>query len=138
MTARYLADTSVLARMPKPSVADVVDQLLVDGSVAVSAVVLLEMLRFTRSPADHRRLAANLKGLPRVPTGEEVCLRALEVQRELAARSEHRGVKVPDLLIAAAAEEADLTVLHYDADYDRIAAVTGQETEWVVGRGSVD
>jgi predicted nucleic acid-binding protein len=71
-----------------------------------------------------------------VPTTEDVCRRALDVQRDLAARSEHRGVKVPDLLIAAAAEAADLTVLHYDADYDRIAAVTGQETRWVVDRGS--
>jgi len=29
-------------------------------------------------------------------------------------------------------------VLHYDADYDRIAGVTGQAVEWVVERGSVD
>jgi len=73
-----------------------------------------------------------------VPTTDDVCRRALDVQRELAARSEHRGVKIPDLLIAAAAEVAGLTVLHYDADYDRITAVTGQHTEWVVERGSVD
>jgi len=96
------------------------------------------MLRFTRSPADHQRLAANLAGLPRVSTTEDVCQRALDVQSELAARSEHRGVKVPELLIAAAAEAAGLTVLHYDADYDRIAAVTDQGAEWVVARGSVD
>jgi hypothetical protein len=37
----------------------------------------------------------------------------------------------------AAAESAGLIVLHYDADYDRIAAVTGQPVEWVVPRGSV-
>jgi len=45
---------------------------------------------------------------------------------------------VPDLLIAAAAETNDLAVLHYDADFDRIAAVTGQSVEWVVEAGSVD
>lgn len=45
---------------------------------------------------------------------------------------------MPDLLIAAAAEAAGLTVLHYDADYDRIAAVTDQGAVWVVPRGSVD
>lgn len=138
MTARYLADTSVLTRLSKPGVAGVVEPLILDGAVAVSAVVLLEMLRFTRSPADHQRLTANLAGLPRVSTTEDVCQRALDVQRELATRSEHRGVKVPDLLIAAAAEAAGLTVLHYDADYDRIAAVTDQSAEWVVARGSVD
>jgi predicted nucleic acid-binding protein len=55
----------------------------------------------------------------------------------LASRSQH-GRKVPDLLIAATAEDAGLVVLHYDADFDRIAAVTGQKCEWVVAAGSVD
>lgn len=138
MSLRYLADTSVLARLPKASVDEVVGPLVIDGSVAVTAVVLLELLRFTRSPADHRRLATNLEGLQSVQTTEQVCERALDVQRGLANRSEHRGVKIPDLLIAAAAEAAGLTVLHYDADYDRIAGITGQQTKWVVPRGSVD
>jgi len=62
--------------------------------------------------------------------------RALQVQRLLALRSQ-RGRKIPDLLIAAAAEQLDLTVLHYDADFDAIAAVTGQPSEWVVPAGSV-
>jgi predicted nucleic acid-binding protein len=43
-----------------------------------------------------------------------------------------------DLVIAAAAEAAALTVLHYDDDYDRIASVTGQPTEWVAPAGSLD
>ena len=30
-----------------------------------------------------------------------------------------------------------MTVLHYDADFDAIAAVTHQETEWVAPRGSL-
>jgi hypothetical protein len=29
-------------------------------------------------------------------------------------------------------------VLHYDADFDLIAAVTGQPTEWVVPAGLAD
>jgi predicted nucleic acid-binding protein len=45
-------------------------------------------------------------------------------------------VPIPDLLIAAAAEIAQLTVLHYDGDYDTISAVTGQPVEWVVPKGS--
>ena len=44
---------------------------------------------------------------------------------------------IQDLMIAAAAEAHGLTVLHYDADFDRIAKVTRQPTEWVVPRGSV-
>ena len=64
--------------------------------------------------------------------------RALEVQRLLAARSGngHRH-PIPDLIIAATAELNAATVLHYDGDYDRIAAITGQPTEWVVAKGSL-
>jgi hypothetical protein len=41
-------------------------------------------------------------------------------------------------LTTAAAETRDLTALHYDSDFDQIAAVTGQPCEWVVAAGSVD
>jgi predicted nucleic acid-binding protein len=54
-----------------------------------------------------------------------------------AERSQHRAVPLPDLLIAACAELAGLEVLHYDADFDRIAELTGQATQWIVPRGSV-
>jgi predicted nucleic acid-binding protein len=54
-----------------------------------------------------------------------------QVQRLLAAKHQ-RGRKVPNPLVAAAADARDLSVLHYDADFDRIAAVTGQACEWVV------
>jgi hypothetical protein len=47
-------------------------------------------------------------------------------------------VPLLDLLVAACAESAGLTVLHDDADHDRIAEVTGPPTEWVVRRGAVD
>ena len=63
--------------------------------------------------------------------------RARHVQRNLADKG-LRGRKVPDLLIAAAAEACRITVLHYDSDFDIIAGVTGQPTEWVVPHGSVD
>ena len=59
------------------------------------------------------------------------------MQRLLASRG-LRGRKVPDLLIAAAAEESGLAVLHYDADFDLIARVTGQRCEWVVPPGTID
>lgn len=55
----------------------------------------------------------------------------------LAERSQHRAVPLPDLLVAACAERAELTVLHYDADFDRIAALTNQPSQWIVPRGSV-
>ena len=82
-------------------------------------------------------LARLLRSLPRVPVAEIVVDRALEVQGILAAKSQHRNVPLPDLLVAAAAELGGLTVLHYDADFDRIAKVTGQHVQWVVRRGTV-
>jgi predicted nucleic acid-binding protein len=54
--------------------------------------------------------------------------RAKQVQRLLAARSQ-RDHRIPDLLIAAAAEEARLVVLHYDQDFDKIAEMTGQRCQ---------
>ncbi len=62
--------------------------------------------------------------------------KALQVQSELARTGHHR-LPIPDLIIAAVAEAKGLTVLHYDADYDRIAEVTGQDAEWIVPRRSV-
>ena len=55
--------------------------------------------------------------------------RAIELQAVLAARGQHRGPSVPDLLIAATAELAELTVLHIDKDFDLIADITGQPIE---------
>ena len=72
-----------------------------------------------------------------IETSADHVRRARHVQRLLAAKHQ-RGRKVPDLLIAAAAEAHELVVLHYDADFDRIARVTGQRTQWVVPAGSVD
>ena len=72
-----------------------------------------------------------------IETAAEHLHRARQVQRMLAAKHQ-RGRKIPDLLIAAAAEANDLAVLHYDADFDRISTVTGQRCEWVVPAGSVD
>jgi predicted nucleic acid-binding protein len=71
-----------------------------------------------------------------VETTAEHLRRALQVQRLLAERSQ-RGRRIADLLIAAGAEQLDLTVFHYEGDFDAIAAVTGQRCQWVVPAGSV-
>ncbi len=76
-------------------------------------------------------------GWPFVSMDQAVLDRAVAVQDVLVERSQHRGVKIADLLVAAAAESADLVVLHYDHDFDLIAEVTGQGTEWVVPPGTV-
>jgi predicted nucleic acid-binding protein len=69
-------------------------------------------------------------------TDQETWDRALDVQRQLAARSMTRSVGIPDLLVAAVGELHRVTVLHDDADFDHIAAITGQPAEWVAPRGT--
>jgi len=55
--------------------------------------------------------------------------RAIEVQLLLADQGRHRAPSIPDLLIAAIAERAGLTVLHFDKDYDLVAEITRQSVE---------
>jgi len=137
--ARYLTDKSALARVETSAeVSAVLDPLLIEGEVATCGVVDLEVLYSAESPRAYADYASALRTLPRVHVTEAVLDRALEVQARLAKRSQHRGVQLPDLIIAACAESAGMTVLHYDADYERLAEVTGQPVRWVVPRGSVD
>jgi predicted nucleic acid-binding protein len=136
--ARYLADKSALSRLKHPEVGDRLGPLLAEGAVATCGIVLLEILYSARSGADYAETKEQLDGLERVPVDDAAFDRALDVQERLARRGEHRGASLPDLLLAAAAERAKLTVLHYDSDFDRICSMTGQPVEWVVPRGSVN
>ncbi|MCY3947754.1 MAG: PIN domain nuclease [Acidimicrobiaceae bacterium] len=122
--------------MHHTAVADRLTPLLVDGYVATCPIIDLEVLYSARSRSDYEDILVERGSLPSLPINEAVTERAVAVQRLLAQRGQHR-LPLPDLLIAAVAEINDLTVIHYDADYDRIASVTGQATEWVVPRGSV-
>jgi predicted nucleic acid-binding protein len=134
----FLVDKSALARrQTQASVREALDSLLMDGEVATCGIVDLEVLYSARSRSNYRSTAESLRGLPRAPLDEPCLQRALEVQGMLAERSQHRAVPLPDLLIAACAELAGLAVLHYDADFERIAKLTGQPTRWIVPRGSV-
>lgn len=90
-----------------------------------------------RNAGEWDRLVGALEAFQPVETTAAHARRALQVQRLLAERSQ-RGRKIPDLLVAAAAEELDITVVHYDADFDLISSVTGQRCQWVVPAGSVE
>lgn len=138
MSGRYALDTSVWNRLHLPGVASRVGRILDDGPVAISDQARLEILFSAQSDEAYRRLLARLRSLPTTPGGHRVWQRAVQVQALLAERGglHHRSVKIPDLIVAASAEAAGDTVLHYDADFDRIAEVTGQPTEWVVPRGT--
>ena len=134
----FLADKSALARhQTQAQVREILDPLLLEGEVATCGVVGLEVLYSASSPDNYRSTAESLRGMPRAPVDEGCVQRALQVQAMLAERSQHRAVPLPDLLVAACAERAGLAVLHYDADFERIAELTGQPTQWIVPRGSV-
>ena len=136
MTPAYLADKSALARMPNAAVRARLEPLLVDGMVATCGIIDLEIGFSARSAAVHRDIRRERRSLPRARIDDDVLDRALEVQGLLADRGQHR-LPIPDLVIAAAAESAGLTVLHYDADFERIADLTGQAHDWVVPRGTM-
>lgn len=138
MRSHYLADTSVFARLVKPEVAAVFAPLAANGHVAVCAPVIFELGYAARSPSDYRELTDRLLAFPPVPTTDADHRRALETQAALAARSRHRALSLVDALVAAVAEARSLTVLHYDADFELVAEVTGQAHHWVVPRGTAD
>lgn len=136
MALTHVADTSVLTRLGKNEVRSVVEHMLVDGCLARCALSDLEVGFSARNAGEWDVIQRALKPFPLIEVVPVDVARARGVQRTLAALG-MKGRKVPDLLIAAAAEREDLTVLHYDNDFDLIAEATGQSTQWVVDKGSI-
>jgi predicted nucleic acid-binding protein len=132
-----LVDTSALilgVRDPRvrPWLADAVAK----DELVLCDVVALEYLMGARSVDDYARLELALGGFRWVETLPADWHRAREVHRALAGQGagHQRSVRIPDLIIAAIGERADLPIAHFDEDYDRIAAITGQPTRWVMPR----
>jgi predicted nucleic acid-binding protein len=134
-----VVDTSAYHRAGHPDVVQAWQHAIVTNRVGMAPPAKLEILYSARSATDYAEVAEELRGFHHVPCGEDAWERALEVQAALARQHapHHRSVQAPDLLIAAAAELAGAAVWHYDSDYDRIADITGQATEWIVPKGSI-
>jgi len=130
----WLIDKSALLRLGSSPDSDDWASRIERGLVRITTVTRLEVGYSARSGAD---LRAGLREPPvsampveyLTPAIED---RAVEVLTLLADRGQHRAPSVPDLIIAATAELAGLTVLHYDKDFDLIASVTGQAAEWLI------
>ena len=137
MALTHLVDTSVLTRMAIGEVRAVVEPLAEAGSLARAGISDLEIGCSARNVDEWSRLTEALSVFALVETEARHVERARQVQHLLAARSQ-RGRKVPDLLVAAAAEAEGLVVLHYDAYFERISGVTSQPHQWVVPSGSID
>lgn len=134
---RFLADTSALSRLTNPVVEAWLGPMVAEGAVATCDIVDLEVLYSARTPADYEEIRAERRAYPSVPITPEVMEDALAIQRALARRGRHR-VSVPDLIVAAAAMSAHLTVVHYDRHFETIAEAVPLQHRWVAERGSLD
>lgn len=135
----YLIDTSAHARTDHVAVRNVIAGLIADRAAATCVTVDLEAGYSGRDLNDVRTIAQRRRSLYVVlPISEVIADRARDVQVRMAARGHHRAAGVIDLLTAAVAEHHGAVVLHYDADFEHIAATTGQPHAWIVPRGSVN
>jgi hypothetical protein len=127
----WLIDKSALVRLAEsPDAAEWANRIG-RGLVRITTVTRLEVGFSARSGKQARAAwrAAPLVAMPVEYLTPAVEDRAVEVQLLLADKGRHRAPSIPDLIIAATAELAQLTVLHLDKDFEVIANVTGQATE---------
>jgi predicted nucleic acid-binding protein len=107
------------------------------GRVLVCDLVVLELVRLAPNGPRAQELATRLSAFEALPMPQALWSRARAVQLLMAAAGDHRRVPPPDLLIAATAELGGVPLVHYDRDYERIAAVTRQAHLWFVPDGSL-
>jgi len=124
----WLIDKSALVRLATDDDARDWAARVERGLIRISTVTRLEVGFSARSGADLREAARRppLSEMPVEYLTPAIEDRAVEVQAALGDRGHHRAPSIPDLLIAATAELAGLTVLHADKDFELIAAITGQ------------
>jgi predicted nucleic acid-binding protein len=127
-------DTSALARLSRSPEVETWAERIERGLVRLSTVTRLEIGYSARSGADLRAATRRppLASMPleyQTPAIED---RAIEVQMRLAERGHHRAPSVADLIVAATAELAGLTVVHLDKDFELIAEITAQPLERLV------
>ena len=135
----YLIDTSALARSHVPAVHEVIASLIADDMAATCVTIDLEVGYSARSFERLRATAeARRSEYRNLELTEAVSRQAREVQAGMAARGLHRAAGVIDLLTAAVAAHYRAVILHYDADFEHIAAVTGQQHLWIAPRGTLD
>jgi predicted nucleic acid-binding protein len=107
------------------------------GRVLVCDLVVLELIRLTPNEQRARELAARLSAFDTLAMPQSLWTQTREAQLSMAASADHRHVPPTDLVIAATAALANVPLVHYDRDYERIAAVTGQEHLWFVPDGAL-
>jgi len=127
----WLIDKSALVRLGASPEAKEWAARIERGLVRITTITRLEVGYSARSATDARQVfqRAPLAAMPVEYLTPAIEDRALAVQLLLAEPGQHRAPSIPDLIVAAAAELAALTVLHIDKDFDLIAEITGQHVE---------
>jgi predicted nucleic acid-binding protein len=133
----HLVETSVLTRRSRAAIEKALAPYWEGDTLARCAITDLEVCFSASNAREWDDLHGTLARLHEIEVTPEILARAKAVQRLLADRG-LKGRKVPDLIIAAAAELTGLTLLHYDQDFDFIGSITGQPHSWIVPRGTVD
>lgn len=138
LTARFLIDTSAAARMANPDVAERLAPLIKGGVVATTAALDAEALYSARGVDEYEQLWSDRRlAYEYLSTTDEDWQAALNAQRELARTGRHRAVGVHDLLTAVLAAAHNLTVVHYDSDFETAATVLAFKHRWVLPRGTL-
>ena len=127
----WLVDKSALVRLGHSPDVEVWAERIERGLVRITTVTRLEVGYSARSAGDARAMltTAPVSAMPVEYLTPAIEDRAVQVQLLLAGQGQHRAPSIPDVMIAAAAELAGLTVLHLDKDFELIAAITDQPTE---------
>jgi predicted nucleic acid-binding protein len=128
---RWLIDKSALARLAaSPDAAEWASRIE-RGLVRIATVTRLEVGYSARSGQELRAGLRQppLASMPVVYLTPAIEDRAIEILALLPDRGQHRAPSLPDLMVAATAELAGLTVLHLDKDFEIIADITGQPVE---------
>lgn len=128
----FLVDKSAFVQQrSRPEAAALLEMLAGEGQIATCDVIALELLYSARGPADYEARTEHLRSLHHLPADREVGELAREIQQEMAHSGHHRR-PIPDLLIAATAIVHGATVLHYDRDFELIAARSALSQRWIV------
>jgi predicted nucleic acid-binding protein len=133
-----IADASAWARAERPAVRERWEHALRAGRIATCAITTLELLRVPRDLPELIATQTALAALREIPVTVSVQRAAIGAMTELATIGPlHHRMPLPDLLVAAAAQDAGVGVLHYDHHYDRLAQVLNFDNRWLAEPGSL-
>lgn len=133
-----LGDPSAINRAEHPTVCASVIHAINARQIVTCEIVTLELMQSARDHDEVEQLEASQSTFRHVPVTRSVQRAALTALRELARRGAgYHRVPVADVLIAAAAQEAGVGVLHYDHDFDRLSEVLHFSSVWLAPAGSL-